>query len=55
MFVFVILRAMKWQKEAARKAAVPGESVTFEQSVTIVLTCKMDVGFTKAQGGIEAA
>lgn len=48
MFVFVVLRAMKRQKEAVRKTAVPGEFVTFWQSATIVLICKMDVDISKA-------
>lgn len=52
VFVFVVL---KQQKEAARKTAVPGESVTFGQSATFALIRKMDVGITTAHGGTEIA
>lgn len=52
VLVFVVLEQ---QREAAKKTAVPGESVTFGQSETFVLICKMDVSITKAHGGTETA
>lgn len=52
VFFFVVL---KQQKEAARKTAVPGKSVTFGQSATFALIRKMDVGITTAHGSTETA